>query len=54
MDNNIELFAKRCNEVINGTFDSSSFYQSTDFSYSGKICNYPQEQSLYKKLLNKL
>lgn len=54
MDNNIELFAKRCNEVINGTFDSSSFYKSTDFSYSGKVCNYPQEQSLYTNLFNKL
>jgi hypothetical protein len=37
MAENIELFVKRCDEVINGTFTTDGFHSSTTFNYKGKI-----------------
>jgi hypothetical protein len=36
MAQNIELFVKRCDEVINGTFTTEGFHSSTTFNYKGK------------------
>lgn len=36
MAQNIELFCKRCDEVIKGTFSIEGFHSSTTFSYNGK------------------
>lgn len=37
MAQNIELFIKRCEEVINGTFNTEGFHSSSTFSYKGKV-----------------
>lgn len=37
MAENIELFIKRCDEVINGNFTTNGFYSSTVFDYKGNI-----------------
>lgn len=41
MSKNVELFIKRCNEVIEGKFDSSNFISSTSFDIQGKIASAP-------------
>ena len=33
---NAQLFSERCNEIVNGTFDSSNFYKSTE-EYRGLL-----------------
>lgn len=53
-DQNIELFAKRCEQIVSGGFTSKDFHQSTNFDYAGKICNYDQEKRLYADLATKL
>lgn len=37
MAENIELFVKRCDQVIDGTFTTDGFHSSTTFNYNGKI-----------------
>lgn len=37
MAENIELFVKRCDQVIDGTFTTDGFHSSTTFSYDGNI-----------------
>lgn len=37
MAENIELFVKRCDEVVQGTFTTKDFHSSTIFNYEGKI-----------------
>lgn len=34
---NIELFVKRCDEVVKGTFSTKDFHPSTTFNYEGKV-----------------
>jgi hypothetical protein len=34
---NIELFIKRCKEIVNGVFDNSKMISSTNMNYKGKI-----------------
>lgn len=34
---NQDLFVQRCEEIIDGTFDSSSFYSATNLNYEGNI-----------------
>ena len=37
MAENIELFIKRCDEVVQGTFTTKDFHRSSTFNYEGKI-----------------
>lgn len=37
MAHNIELFVKRCEEVINGTFTTEGFHSSMTYNYKGKV-----------------
>lgn len=54
MENNIELFKQRCDEIIAGKFDSSSFHSSTNIDYPGKICCYEPELKLKSTWINKV
>ena len=37
LGNNIDLFVKRCQEIVNGTFDNSNHNSSRVMNYKGKI-----------------
>ena len=37
MGSNLELFVKRCDEIVSNTFDASEFISSTNFNYKGNI-----------------
>lgn len=37
MSNNLELFVNRCREIVEGTFDPSTFHSATNFNYKGRI-----------------
>lgn len=54
MSNHVELFEERCKQIIDGTFDSTKFYNSLDFDYPGKICCFPQELKLKEKWIGKI
>lgn len=41
LEKNVELFVKRYNEVVNGSFDSSSFISSASFNIQGNIVSKP-------------
>lgn len=41
MTENVELFVKRCNEVVQGNFNSSRFIPSTSFNIQGNIVSKP-------------
>lgn len=51
---NVDLFIKRCGEVIEGKFTTDGMHESTDFSFSGRICRFPQEQNLGTHIEGKL
>lgn len=37
MGSNLELFAQRCNDIIDGTFSTSGMFSATTFDYDGRI-----------------
>lgn len=37
MKNNLELFLKRCKEIVGGSFSTDGFHSSTNFNYKGRI-----------------
>lgn len=51
---NVDLFIERCSQVVNGTFTTDGMYECTDFSFKGRICDFPQEQILRKNIEGKI
>lgn len=49
LSSNVELFIKRCEQVIQGNFDSSNFISSTSFNIQGKIVSPPHNYPWYCK-----
>ena len=51
---NVDLFIKRCKEVVDGTFTTDGMFESTDFSFQGRICKFDPEQNLRTNIEGKL
>lgn len=51
---NVDLFIQRCKDVVDGTFTTDGMFESTDFNFKGRICNFEQEQVLRKNIEGKL
>ena len=51
---NVNMFIQRCNEVVEDKFTTDGMHQSTDFSFKGRICRFPQEQALGVSIESKL
>lgn len=53
-EKNIEMFIKRCDEVIAGTFNTDGMHDSRNFDFTGRIACIGKEISFKEKLKNKL
>ena len=51
---NVDLFIQRCKEVVDGTFTTDGMFESTDFSFQGRICKFDPEQNLRTNIEGKL
>jgi len=51
---NVNMFIKRCNQVIDGTFSTDGMFESTNFDFKGRIACIGEEINLKKKLEGKL
>jgi len=54
METNVQLFIKRCKEVVKGTFTTKGMFESTNFDFQGRIACFPAEQQLYQNVKAKL
>ena len=50
----VDLFIQRCKEVVDGTFTTKGMFESTDFSFQGRICKFDREQILRTNIEGKL
>lgn len=53
MQSNVELFIKRCKEVVSGTFTTDGMHSSTNFDFPGRICRFEPEAALSKNIEGK-
>lgn len=51
---NVDLFIKRCSQIVNGTFSTDGMFNSRDFDFSGRIACIGQEVALKDRLKDKL
>jgi len=51
---NVDMFIKRCKEVIDGTFSTEGMFSSRDLNFKGRIACFPQEQSFKDRIKEKL
>jgi hypothetical protein len=55
MKENAQLFKKRCDQVVDGTFSTEGMYSSTDIlGFRGRIAVFPPEQQLKQPLIGSL
>jgi len=51
---NVDLFIQRCKEVVDGTFSTDGMFESTNFDFKGRICQFGPEQNLRVNIEGKL
>ena len=55
MKENAQLFKKRCDQVVDGTFSTEGMHSSTDIlGFRGRIAVFPPEQQLKQPLIGSL
>jgi hypothetical protein len=50
---NVDMFIKRCNEVVEGTFTTEGMFVSTDFNFQGRIAKFQPEHNLGDRIRGK-
>lgn len=53
-EKNVEMFIKRCEQVINGTFSTEGMFESTDLNFKGRIACFPAEQLFRDKVKGRI
>lgn len=51
---NVDLFIRRCEDVINGTFSTNGMFESKDFNFKGRIACFEPERQLRKSIENRI
>ena len=53
-EENVQLFIKRCDDVVKGKFSTKGMHESTNFNFEGKICRFDAEARINDEIKGKL